>query len=255
MDSSAGTLKIITPEGVHFHLHLAGPVSRFLAWFLDLFCILALHSCLNYLLFIFHLFSRDLYQAVSMVLFFCISIGYAIVLEWFWSGQTLGKRVFRLRVMDAQGLSLTFSQVVIRNLLRFVDMLPAMYMVGGVVSLISSKNARLGDIAGNTVVIREIDIPGPDLSQMPGDKFNSLKAYPILCARLRQQIPPGLADLVLGALFRRQALDPEKRVVLFKKIAGYFQTLVVFPPKALDGLSDEQYLRNIIDILFSHRDF
>jgi hypothetical protein len=46
-------------------------------------------------------------------------------MEWRWRGQTIGKRVLRLRVVDAQGLRLHFTQVVLRNLLRFVDMLPA----------------------------------------------------------------------------------------------------------------------------------
>lgn len=237
-----------------FHLNLAGPVSRFLAWLMDFFCILAVHSCLNYILSILNVISIDLYRAVYLVSFFCISIAYSIVLEWFWSGQTLGKRLFGLRVIDCQGLQLKFSQVVIRNLLRFVDILPVMYMAGGISAFISKRNARIGDIAGNTVVIREISIPKPDLTQVLTDKFNSLKEYPHLCARLRQRTSPGLADLALAALFRRQALDPEKRIILFARIADYFKTMVVFPQNALEGLSNEQYIRNIVEILFKSND-
>ena len=55
---------------------------------------------------------------------FAISVGYAIFTEWFWRGQTVGKRLLRLRVIEEQGLRLQFSQIVTRNLLRFVDMLP-----------------------------------------------------------------------------------------------------------------------------------
>ena len=29
--------------------------------------------------------------------------GYGIVMEWFWRGQTIGKRLVRLRVMDGKG--------------------------------------------------------------------------------------------------------------------------------------------------------
>ncbi len=61
---------------------------------------------------------------------------------------------------------------------------------------------------------------------------------------------PDLADLALGALFRRQTLEPEYRVALFSKVVLHFKTLVVFPQAAMDGLSHEQYIRNIVEVLF-----
>jgi len=69
------------------------------------------------------LISFDFARAFTVLAYFVIQIGYGIVMEWFWRGQTLGKRLLRLRVIDSQGLRLQFSQIVIRNLLRFVDML------------------------------------------------------------------------------------------------------------------------------------
>src|SRR5206468_9747860 len=95
--------------------------------------------------------------------YFVVSIGYTITCEWSWRGQTLGKRLLRLRVVDAEGLRLQFNQVVTRNLLRFVDSLPIFYFVGGVVCWFSPKCQRLGDIAANTVVICYPRIAEPDL--------------------------------------------------------------------------------------------
>lgn len=43
-----------------------------------------------------------------------------------WRGQTLGKRILQLRVIDADGLRLTASPLVVRNLLRSVE-LPAAF--------------------------------------------------------------------------------------------------------------------------------
>ena len=74
--------------------------------------------------------------------------------EWRWRGQTIGKRLLRLRVVDAEGMRLQFNQIVTRNLLRFVDSLPAFYFVGGLACWLSPKCQRLGDIAANTIVIR-----------------------------------------------------------------------------------------------------
>jgi len=118
------SLEIRTPEGICFSQMLAGPIARFLAWSLDLFCILVLLTLVSYLALLLIFVSPGLAVALNTLGYFVISIGYGIVCEWFWRGQTLGKRVCRLRVVDAEGLRLQFHQVVIRNLLRFVDALP-----------------------------------------------------------------------------------------------------------------------------------
>ena len=70
--------------------------------------------------------------------------GYRIVAEWKWRGQTVGKRLLRLRVVDEDGRRLTFQQVTMRNLLRFVDALPVAYMVAGVAATLSRKGAEAG---------------------------------------------------------------------------------------------------------------
>ena len=125
MGDKINSLTIRTPEGIEFSLMLAGPVTRFLAWSVDLLVILATNKLLNVLLGLLGIISRDLAMAASVLGYFIVSIGYGIVTEWYWHGQTLGKRMLRLRVTDLHGLQLQFSQIVIRNLLRFVDSLPA----------------------------------------------------------------------------------------------------------------------------------
>ena len=127
---------------------------------------------------LFNLISLDLSRAVAIVAYFAAQIGYGLFCEWLWRGQTIGKRLLRLRVVDAYGLRLQFSQIVIRNLLRFVDMLPAFYLVGGLAALINARTQRLGDLAANTVVIRSPQITQPDLAQVLAGKFNSLRQHP-----------------------------------------------------------------------------
>ena len=244
------TLTIKTPEGIVFSLRLAGPVTRFLAWAIDLGVILVLTYVINQLFRILGVINWDLAMAASILGYFVISIGYGIGTEWYWRGQTLGKRLLRLRVMDSQGLRLQFSQIVIRNLLRFVDALPAFYLVGGLVCLISRHAQRLGDVAANTIVVWSPEIPEPNLDQIMTDKYNSFRDYPHLGARLRQNVSPKEAGIALQALLRRDELDPRERIELFRDMASHFSTLVEFPQEATDGISDEQYIRNVVDILF-----
>ncbi len=246
----SSTLQISTPEGIRFSLNLAGPLARFLAYTVDLLCISALSSILGSLLKFLGILSPDLAGAVLMTAYFLIQVGYGILLEWAWRGQTLGKRLLRLRVMDVQGLHLHFSQIVIRNLLRVVDSLPLFYLVGGTVCLFSRHAQRFGDLAANTIVIRTIELAEPDLEQVLAGKFNSLRDYSHLVARLRQRTSPQESDIALRSILRRNEIEPLERLELFSQIASHFKTLVEFPQEASEGISDEQYVRNIVDVLF-----
>jgi hypothetical protein len=182
-----------------------------------------------------------------------IGIGYGILFEWLWRGQTLGKKLLRLRVVDAGGLRLQFSQIVIRNLLRFVDSLPLLYFVGGVTCILNSKTQRLGDIAANTVVIHHPKVTEPDLDQLLAGKYNSLRQYPHLEGRLRQRVTPEEAGIALRALLRRDEFEPQARVELFSAIAAHFRSKAEFPAEATEGITDEQYIRNIVDVLYRTR--
>jgi uncharacterized RDD family membrane protein YckC len=246
----ANTLHIKTPEGITFTLLLAGPVTRFLAWVVDLFSIFVIMTVINVVIRITAILSVDIANALYLISYFVISIGYGIFCEWYYKGQTIGKWLLSLRVMDAQGLRLQFSQIVIRNLLRFIDMLPVYYLVGGISLLFSPKAQRLGDLAANTIVIRELKIPSPDLKQLLTHKYNSLRDHPHLVARLRQRTSPHEADIALQALLRRDELDPIPRVDLFAHIADHFKKIVQFPQEATDGITDEQFVRNVVDVLF-----
>jgi uncharacterized RDD family membrane protein YckC len=246
-------LTIKTPEGIKFSLRLAGPVTRFLSWAVDLGTVFAIISILNVVLGIFGVISRDLAVAANIVAFFLVSIGYGIITEWYWQGQTLGKKLLRLRVMDEQGLRLQFSQIVIRNLLRFIDSLPALYLVGGLFCLFNKRAQRLGDFAANTIVIWAPHVDEPDLNQLLEGKYNSFRAYPHLEARLRQHITPAEAQIAIQSIVRRDDMNPQARIELFRELTSYFKTIVSFPQEATDGLSDEQYVRNVVAAVFRPR--
>ncbi len=246
-------LRIRTPEGITFAYQLAGPVARCMAWGTDLIVIIALGQGVSTLFSVLGFVSPDFATALSLIAYFVVSIGYGVFTEWAWRGQTLGKRVMRLRVMDAQGLRLQFHQVLMRNLLRFADLLPACYLVGGVTMFLSRRAQRLGDLAANTVVVHIPRHAEPDLDQLLAGKFNSLRQFPHLEARLRQRATPEEARLALQSLVRRDDLEPDARVRLFGELAEHFKTLVTFPPEAIESVPDEQYIRDVVDVLFRPR--
>jgi uncharacterized RDD family membrane protein YckC len=243
-------LTLQTAEGVVFSFIVASPAIRFCAWAVDMMIVIGLSIATGTALRFASPILGELATAIQIVMTFIYSIGYFVVLEWYMRGQTIGKRLLRLRVMDARGLRLHLSQVVMRNLLRPVDMLPAFFLLGGLAAFFSRRGQRLGDMAANTIVAYHPEIQQPDLANVVGDKFNSLRQYPHLAARLRQRTSPEQAALVLETLMRWNDLDPDTRIEVVGDIAEYFRELIHFPEEATAGLPDDQYLRNIVDILY-----
>ena len=93
--------------------------------------------------------------ALVILLLFSAWYGYFALFEILWRGQTPGKRALGLRVISVSGRPITPMQAILRNLLRIVDQLPALYAIGIISVLVSARNQRLGDIAAGTVVVRE----------------------------------------------------------------------------------------------------
>ena len=255
------TLEVRTAEGVSFKIPIASPCSRCLALAVDLGMIMGLTILATFVLNILQSMASalpgigrilvDFGQGTAIIVQFIIATFYGILLEWLWSGQTLGKRLLRLRVIDERGLSLSFKQIAIRNIFRLLDMLPStFYLIGGTSCLFTAKCQRTGDIAAGTLVIREVNVPIPSCSELLEEGENSFASTPHLEARLRQRISPEEARIALDAITRRDELKPESRLLLFARLADHFRTLSEFPDEITVGLSDEQYVRNVVDTLF-----
>ena len=138
-----------TPEGVALTLRAAGPVPRALAWLMDLMIRLGIVFVLMMALGL----MGTAGMGVWLVGVFLIVWAYPIAFELFFNGQTLGKRVMGLRVVCDNGAPIGWMPSLVRNLLRAVDMLPALYGVGLMSSLIDPSARRLGDIAAGTIVV------------------------------------------------------------------------------------------------------
>jgi uncharacterized RDD family membrane protein YckC len=247
---STAMLRISTPEGVTFSLPLAGPVSRAIAALLDYFVVAVILNLVSYVLIFGNMISVDITQGLMMLAQFVLTMGYSAFCELLFQGQTVGKRAVGLRVMDERGLSLRPSQVLVRNLVRLVDQLPAFYAVGGVSCLLSKRCQRLGDLAAGTVVVRRVKTTPPDVESVLGGKYNSFRAHPHLEARLRQKVSPEEAQIALAALVRKDELTVEAGLKVFSSLAERFRAVVKFPEETIIGLSDEQYVRNVVSSLY-----
>ncbi|HWQ15383.1 MAG TPA: RDD family protein [Roseiflexaceae bacterium] len=147
-----------TPENIEFAYDIAGIGSRFLAAIIDSLIIVVAQALVLYLLGLATTslpFAESVMVAVGALLSFLILWGYYIVFELVWSGQSPGKRAIGLRVVREGGRPITFTSAAIRNLVRIVDFLPALYGIGVVVMFIDRRARRLGDFAAGTLVVKE----------------------------------------------------------------------------------------------------
>lgn len=247
-------LAVATPEGVVFRLPLAGPASRLYALLLDIAIVLAGVNGLGYLFYFIFAKEPGFGFMFVVLLEFAIGFAYSALLEGFWNGQTVGKRLFHLRVIDQSGLPLRIEQAWVRNLMRVVDALPLGYLVAGISLLCSPLMQRFGDRVAGTLVIRETPLTVPADQFWSRQKYNSFADYPAIAMRLRRAATPELAGLIQDALRRRNELAPYARREIYRDLAAYLQSeIATFPDELVEMLSDEQYLINAAGVLFEHQ--
>jgi uncharacterized RDD family membrane protein YckC len=156
---SDSDLVVATPERVSFDFQVAGLGTRAIAQVLDL---LIVSGILIAVIFFASAAvavtgSGTLGTLVLIIGAFIVVFGYFWISEALFSGQTLGKKAFRLRAVGDRGEPLTFMQAGIRNVVRIVDFLPYGYGVGMVVLFANGKGKRLGDLAAGTIVVKDSD--------------------------------------------------------------------------------------------------
>ena len=168
-------ITIPTPEGVSLELTLAGLGSRAVAGVLDLtFKGLFVGLLLIVLLGVLGVEG----VAVIVPAAALVMLAYDVAFEAFAGGRTPGKRMSGLRVVRASGRPVDPTASVIRNAVRLVDGLPLSYLPTIVSIVVTRRNQRPGDLAADTVVIRDrraidrVQPPGA-LPASPGDPFGA----------------------------------------------------------------------------------
>lgn len=243
--------EIRTPENVTFEFELAGVSARALAWAIDLLIMITAIAVVSCVISALSTIGGGLAMALLFIAIFLVQWWYSAVCEWWLGGQTLGKRVVGLRTLQERGIRITFLQAVIRNLVRVVDILPALYLLGGVSAILDRHGRRLGDIAAGTIVVRERRAPMPMAVVPPSERYNSFVNDPDVAMAARRVTPPE-RDAMVGLALRREQIPIAVRHELFGRMAQHLEARlgVERPPY----FSEEKYVLNLTAIVLGGGD-
>jgi len=148
---------IETPEGIDISLTVSGPISRILAYSIDLL----IRGSIQAVIAIFLVFFGSMGFGIMSLIFFILEWFYPVYFEVFRNGQTPGKKRLNLQVIHDDGTPITWNSSILRNLLRFADFLPGAYFTGICSMILNNNFKRLGDLAAGTLVTYKVNKPTP----------------------------------------------------------------------------------------------
>jgi uncharacterized RDD family membrane protein YckC len=149
------TIEITTSQNVTIEYELAPLIERFWALLLDNLIMIIVWLALVFTLF--DALSSNKYRAIQQILFtfpFWFTIIYNFVCETLLRGQTMGKKVMKIKVVRIDGKKLGATDYFLRSIFQLVDYFFTLGILGAVLISSSDRKQRMGDMAAGTAVIR-----------------------------------------------------------------------------------------------------
>jgi len=214
---------VVTPENVVLMFQLAGPGSRLGAFLFDLLIRIGLFAVSGVVASVLGFALISLRIATLLVLYFLLDWLYFTLCEGFLRGQTPGKKMFGLRVIHEAGYPISPWEATVRNFVRAMDAAPylfggrlglGVYGVAWLTMLVTGRFRRLGDLAGQTIVVQERTV------RVPREPIILSKIEPLPKADLGHWIPPSATmALIEEFLERRLVLDYRRGHALCRDLA------------------------------------
>jgi uncharacterized RDD family membrane protein YckC len=227
-------IKLQTPESVELEFTLAGIGNRAYALAID-YVILGFTILLTLLITLFlsyqiapNFVGGELQQsllkwlwAIEFFLVFVIYVGYFVIWETLWRGQTPGKKWVKIRVIRDDGRPARIAQATIRALLRPVD---DILFIGVFFIAFTNKEKRIGDLVAGTVVIQNEQAQknvNLEISSEAKDLAIQLKTD----AQINNLLPEDYAT-IRDYLQKRTMMTLEAQHQLSRKLAQQIQQII-----------------------------
>ncbi len=225
--------KVITPENIAFEYRLAGPFLRLAAFVLDRLIIYSLIILLGIGLSI--AAGGALAGAVMLITWFISEWFYGGLFETYWNGKTPGKAAVGIRVITVDGRPISGMQAIMRNIMRFADLMPMaplgvffgsaelpipvpLFLVGLFSMMFTRNYRRLGDLLCDTMVVLEqrewtpdvIHVETHDVVALAGQFPDSFRASRTLTRAVARYVE------------RRRVFSPARRIEISRRLRDAF---------------------------------
>ena len=147
-------ISITTPQNIELSYELGSIGDRIVAGLIDFAIIIAYCMVVGIILTYSNLYGNT--QVVISTITFLPAMFYSLSSELLLDGQTVGKRIMKIKVLSLNGNQPAFSQYLIRWLFRLIDIWISSFLMAIIVITTSEKKQRLGDIVANTTLIKTI---------------------------------------------------------------------------------------------------
>lgn len=162
------TIRITTSQNIDIDYEVAGLGERILARLIDMgvFAVLAIASLVanNWL-------QTTMIKGFPLIMILCflLYIFYDLICEAFFNGQSVGKRIMKIKVISLDGSRPSLGQYLMRWIFRIVDFVITM-QVGALIAVIfTEKKQRIGDLVAGTAMV----------STKPRTHFNHIAFMPV----------------------------------------------------------------------------
>src|SRR6478609_3071614 len=146
------TIRITTAQNIDINYELAGLGERIVGSIIDfgLFFVIFMLSIIAGASFN----MRDEAGIVLVIVYAALYVFYDLACEVFMNGQSIGKKVMKIRVISLDGAQPRLSQYLLRWLFRIVDTGISGGAIALIVAAMSEKVQRVGDIVAGTTLIK-----------------------------------------------------------------------------------------------------
>ena len=149
------TIRITTSQNIDIDYEVAGVGERILARLIDygLFVVIFITG---FILAIILQSSVDssILMITLVIIYAALYVFYDLACETLMNGQSIGKRVMKIKVISLNGSRPTFSQYLLRWLFRIVDFTLTTDLCGLISVSVSDKSQRVGDMVAGTTLIK-----------------------------------------------------------------------------------------------------
>jgi len=147
-------ISVITTQNITIDYDVAGVGERIAARIIDFAIFIAIYILFSIIIASVGLVFDQSAMLVLLVVYGILFVFYDLLCETLFNGQSIGKRVLKIKVISLDGYQPSLGQYFLRWLFRFVDFTITAQVGGLICVAISPNKQRIGDLVAGTTLIK-----------------------------------------------------------------------------------------------------